>query len=112
MLYKSSGIGIKNENISNQLPLDLAHEAKVSDPTRELAEEIHKKIIGKLKKIRSPFIDNIWDADLADIPFIGKFNKGLPFLLRVIDIFSKYARVIALKDYYRGIIITNAFQKS
>ena len=50
MLYKSSGIGIKNENISNQLPLDLAHEAKVSDPTRELAEEIHKKIIGKLKK--------------------------------------------------------------
>ena len=50
MLYKSSGIGVKNKNISNQLPLDLAQEAKVSDPTRELAEEIHKKIIGKLKK--------------------------------------------------------------
>ena len=42
---KTSGSGIKNENISNQ----------------ELAEEFYKTIIGKFKKrkVCSPFIDNI-----------------------------------------------------
>ena len=42
---------------------------------------------------------------------ISKFNKGIPFfLLCVIDIYSKYAWVIPLKDK-KGITITNAFQK-
>ena len=41
---------------------------------------------------------------------ISKFNKGLRFLLCVIDIFSKYAWVVPLKDK-KGITITNAFQK-
>ena len=41
---------------------------------------------------------------------ISKFNKGFRFLLFVIDIYSKYAWVIPLKDK-KGITITNAFQK-
>ena len=41
---------------------------------------------------------------------IIKFNKGFRFLLCVIDIYSKYASVIPLKDK-KGITITNAFQK-
>ena len=41
---------------------------------------------------------------------ISKFNKGLRFLLRVIDIFNKYTWVVPLKDK-KGISITNAFQK-
>ena len=40
---------------------------------------------------------------------ISKFNKGFRFLLCVIDIFSKYAWVIPLKDK-KGISIVNAFQ--
>ena len=40
---------------------------------------------------------------------ISKFNKGFRFLLCVIDIDSKYAWVIPLKDR-KGITITNAFQ--
>ena len=40
---------------------------------------------------------------------ISKFNKGFRFLLCVIDIFSKYAWVVPLKDK-KGITITNAFQ--
>ena len=39
-----------------------------------------------------------------------KFNKGICFLLCVIDISSKYTWVITLKDK-KGITITNAFQK-
>ena len=41
---------------------------------------------------------------------ISKFNKGFRFLLCVIDIYSKYAWVIPLKDK-KGVTITNAFQK-
>ena len=41
---------------------------------------------------------------------ISKFNKGISFLLHVIDIFSKYAWVIPLKDK-TDITITNSFLK-
>ena len=41
---------------------------------------------------------------------ISKFNKEFRFLLCVIDIFSKYAWVVPLKDK-KGISIVNAFQK-
>ena len=40
---------------------------------------------------------------------ISKFNKGSKFLLCVIDIFSKYASVVPLKDK-KGVSIVNAFQ--
>ena len=41
---------------------------------------------------------------------ISKFNKGFRFLLCAIDIFSKCAWVVPLKDK-KGISIVNAFQK-
>ena len=41
---------------------------------------------------------------------IRKFNEGIRFLLCVIDIFSKYARVFPLKDK-KCVSIVNAFQK-
>ena len=79
---------------------------------KELAEELHKSIIRKSKKrkVYSSFIDNIWGVDLTDTQLISKFNKGFRFWSCVIDIFSKYAWVIPLKDK-KGITITNAFQK-
>ena len=40
----------------------------------------------------------------------NKFNKGFRFLLCVVDIFSKYAWVVPLKDK-KGSSIFNAFQK-
>ena len=48
---KTSGRTVKNKNLSN----------------KELAEELHNPIIRKFKqrKVQSPFIDNILDADLA-----------------------------------------------
>ena len=41
---------------------------------------------------------------------ISKYNRGIRYLLRVIDLFSKYAWVVPLKDK-KGATITNAFQK-
>ena len=63
------------------------------------------------KKVYSFFIDDIWGADLTDMQLISEFNKAICFLLCAIDIFSKYAWVISLKDK-KGITIAKAFQKT
>ena len=78
----------------------------------QLANDLNKPIFRKFKKrkLYSSFRDNIWGVDLADMQLLSKFNKGFRFLLCVIDIFSKYALVIPLKDK-KGISIVNAFQK-
>ena len=93
---KTSGGTVKNEIISN----------------KEFAKELHKPIIRKFekRKVHSSFIDNIWGTDLTDMLLISKFNKGFRFSLCVIDIYSKFAWVIPLKDK-KGITMTNAFQK-
>ena len=41
---------------------------------------------------------------------LSKSNKEIKFLLCVIDIFSKYASIVPLKDK-KGATIVNAFQK-
>ena len=78
---------------------------------QQLTVKLHKPIIRKCnrRKVHTPFIDNIWGADLADMQLISKFNKGFRFLLCVIYIYSKYTWVIPLKDK-KGITIT-FFQK-
>ena len=42
---------------------------------------------------------------------ISKFDKGFRFLLCVIDIFSKHAWVVPLKEK-KGTSMVNAFQKT
>ena len=78
---------------------------------KELEGELQKPIITKFakKKVQSAFIDNIWGPDLTDMQLLSKFNKG--FLLCVIDIYSKYAWAIPLKDK-KDTTITNSFQKN
>ena len=65
----------------------------------QLAKELHKPIIAKFKKrkVYSSYKD-IGGADLADMQLIRKFSKGICFLLCLIDIYSKYAWVVPLKD--------------
>ena len=65
-----------------------------------LAEVLHKPIIRNFKKrkVRLSFIENVWVADLAHMQLISKFNKGIIFLMHVIDIFRKQTRFVTLKD--------------
>ena len=58
----------------------------------------------------SSYRDNIWGVDLADMQLLSKYNKGIKYLLRVIDLFSKYAFAILLKNK-KSASIVNAFQK-
>ena len=91
---KSKGSGITNES------------------NYQLANELHKPIIKKFKKrkVYSSFKDNIWGLDLADMQSLSKYNKEIKYLLCAIDLFSKYAWVILLKDK-KGTSIVNTFQK-
>ena len=60
---------------------------------KQLPNELHKPIFKtfKRRKVYSSFKDSIWGVDLADMLLISKFNKGIKYLLCVIDLFSEYA---------------------
>ena len=98
---KSAGSGRKHVN----------NNTKFTPQNQQLAEELHKPIIKKFekRKVHAAFKDNIWGADLADMQLLSRYNKGIRFLLCVIDIFSKYAWVFPLKDK-KGVSIVTAFQ--
>jgi transposase InsO family protein len=43
-------------------------------------------------------IDSQWQADLADMQSLSKENDGVKYLLTVIDVFSKFAWIVPIKD--------------
>ena len=88
---KSKGRGAKHVN------------TQLAPHNQQLAEELHKPIIRKFekRKVHAAIKDNIWGADLAGMQLLSKYNKGIRFLLYVIDIFSKYGWVVPLKDKKR-----------
>ena len=81
-------------------------------PNQQLADELHKPIVKKFKKRKaySSFKYNIYVIDLVDMQLLSTFNKGIRFLLCVINIFSKYAWVFPLEDK-KGITVVNASHK-
>ena len=85
---------------------------KLKNSSSILADERHRTIIRKFnkRKVYSQFKDNIWRVDLADMQSLSRKNKGIKYLLCPIDLYSKYAFVIPLKDK-KGISIVNAFNK-
>ena len=56
------------------------------------------QLLKNLRKVYSSFRGNIWGLDLADMQSLSKYNKGDCYLLCAIDLFSKYAWVVSLKD--------------
>ena len=47
---------------------------------------------------------------LVDMQLVSKYNKGIRFLLYVVDIYSKYTWIVLLKDK-KEIAVTDASQK-
>ena len=75
----------------------------INEANYQLADELHKLIIKIFKKRKKylSFRDNIWGVDLADMQSLSKYNKGIKYLLCAIDLFSKYAWFIPIKDKKR-----------
>ena len=103
MVYKFFNERTKGSGINNKGNLQV---------NSQLAEEIHKPIIKNFKrrKVYCSFKDNIWGVDLADMQLISKYNKVIRYLLCVIDLFSRYAWVIPLKNK-KGGTIDEGFKK-
>jgi len=61
---------------------------------------LHKSLKKKIKrnKVISYGIDDVWQADLVDMSKLSRANKGFKFLLTVIDVLSKKAWAIPLKN--------------
>ena len=55
------------------------------------------------------WIDDQWQADLVDVSSLARFIKGYKFLLTCIDVFSKFALVVPLKNK-SGETLVNGFQ--
>ena len=68
-----------------------------SDP---LADELHKPVRKHFQKRRVfvKNVDDIWAADLIDMQYYSRTNKGYKYILMIIDVFSKYGWAIPVKN--------------
>ena len=76
-----------------------------------LAKEVFSPQITKFRRQRiiPLYKDETWSADLIDKSSLSKYNNDYKFILTVIDIFTKYAWAIPLKNK-SGLSITNGFK--
>ena len=100
---KSSGSGASKTSRANEM-------SEVSNV--KLADELHKLAIKNFSKpkVYPSFKDNIWGVDLANMQLLSRQNKGIKYLLCVIDLFSKYVFVVPLKDK-KGTSVVKGFKK-
>ena len=61
---------------------------------------LHKQVRKRFP--RNPYtvtnIDDVWEMDLVDLSSLAKYNDKFKYLLNVIDIFSRYAWSVPLKN--------------
>ena len=62
------------------------------------------------RRVQVNGIDEVWAADLIDMQAFSKFNRGVKYLLAVIDIFSKYGWLVPLKNK-TGKAVANALKE-
>ena len=76
-----------------------------------LPKEVFSPQITKFRReiIIPLYKDETWSADLIDKSSLSKYNNNYKFILTVIDIFTKYACAIPLKNK-SGLSITNGFK--
>ena len=66
------------------------------DTTKPSSLKLHKPIIKTFdkRKVYSPFKDNIWGVDLADMQSLSRKNRDIKYLSCVIYLYSKYVFVV------------------
>ena len=84
---------------------------KTLEKQQQLAKEVFSPQITKFERqgIIPLYKDETWSVDLIDKSSLSKYNNIYKFILTVIDIFTKYAWAIPLKNK-SGLSITNGFK--
>ena len=79
--------------------------------TTQDAYTLHKPVRYKFRRTRVIVAGphQQWQADLIDMWSLSRYNRGFKFLLTCIDVFSKQAWVVPLKDK-TGTTLVNAFE--
>ena len=72
------------------------------------ASEIHKRAVKKFRrrKVIVQKIDEIWALDLASLESLANYNDGYKYMLCVIDVFSKFAWAVPLKNKTAATVLT------
>ena len=100
--------GVQRFAGARQIPLKQAQRTL----ERDLAYMLHKP-----RRRRFPTLpvivgglDDQWVADLVEVQLLAKYNRGMRYLLTVLDVLSKYAWVQPLKAK-TGVALVQAFDK-
>src|SRR6266516_7658732 len=96
----------------------ISRHAKVDvDTARECLKgeksyTLHKQTKTKFRRRRTfaKGINDLWQADLADLSLLSNENDSYRYLLTCIDVFSKYVWVVPLRNK-SGKTLTTAFAK-
>ncbi|GFW58356.1 uncharacterized transposon-derived protein F54H12.3 [Trichonephila clavipes] len=88
--------GVKKLSAISKVPLQTTKRWLMTLDTYSL----HKPVQYQFSRRRtlSYGTNDLWQCDLADLQHLSKHNNGIKFLLTIIDVFSKYAYVIPLKN--------------
>jgi hypothetical protein len=72
----------------------------MSRDAKKFAQEIHHRVVRKFprRKVTVFRIDEIWGIDLASMESFADQNNGFKWILCIIDVFSKFAWCIPLKN--------------
>jgi len=73
---------------------------------------LHKPITKKFprRKTFAKGIDDLFQADLADVRNLASYNDGFSYILTCIDVFSRYAFAVPIRDK-RGVTVSAGFEK-
>ena len=96
------------ENNKHKITRKQVYDWLNSQPTYTLHRRVRKKF--KRNRIIVGRIDQQWQSDLIDIQKIKQFNGGNRYILVAIDVLSKFAWGVPLKNK-TGVSIIKGFQK-
>ena len=92
--------------------LIISSKQKLGFGFEKLANELHKPIIRNFKRRKvnfGNFSNEIWSADLIDLKKLKKYNNGFQYIINIIDLYSRYAWSIPIKNK-TGKNIVEAFE--
>ena len=95
----------------SQMTISTIKQDTIKTKQQLLAREVFSPQITKFRRQRiiPLYKDETWSADLIDKSSLSKYNNNYKFILTAIDIFTKYAWAIPLKNK-SGLSMTNGFK--